>query len=590
MVYKKLSYLILITLILIDQLSQANNSSTNCSNCPISKNTALYRAFCAYSLHDLLEENLILVKKNYFDDHQIFLTAIPEYMHSTNLSPFQSCSFGSLPFWSGDNTLTIGNNDGAAQLDAYQLGLGTVITNSDGIAGKIQLCPQVTHVGSDFIFHYIDHADKSGFFIKIHAPLVAMIVKGGLKELQIAQPDNALTTTVPGGTYINQFYPGPARRYPSISQAFYGGINQENRIDGNISKPIRLRHGRIIADTKTEIRLSDLVGIIGGRILFDPNKSFSFGMKVTCPTGNLPTCEYMLEPIIGRGGAWAIGGDFAGTFQFVNNKKKSHMTTINFHSEVLHLIPGRRINLRSFDLKKNGPGSKYLLIEEYPAAYLANASPIPPSPVYTEMRAPLNIQPAVNLTTLPVISNIACEGSFALLIDSIHGNWSIGLGAEVWGRTQEHLSFDIESIVDLRMPKLDDYAVVGRQVGSYLINGQPAYYANLCEPLATIHTSQDPVDLTGVIPDVIPATPLPAGIENATIAENRIPANLADALDICGAQASKVLSIKAFGKIGYIWKERVHAPSLQLFGGIELATNNSVPQLWSIGCVGTVRF
>ena len=592
MKHQTLRSLILITCIVSLGYLEIHPDQRAILNCSTSKNTALYRPFSSYSLHDLLAENLQLITQHNKDDHELYFSVIPEYMQSANINPFQSCGFGALPFWSGSNTLTIGTNNGKAQLDAYQLGLGNVVLNSDGIAGKIQLCPQITHVGSDFILNYMHHAHQSGFFFKIHAPLVSMSVQSNLKELEIAHPDGLLKTTVTGGSYINANYSSPNRRYLSVSHAFFGGLTDTgngNLIDGNISKPIRLRHGRIAATKITEIRLSDLSSTLGCRVVFNKDKNFSFGFKVACPTGNIASCEYMIEPIVGRGGAWALGADLSGVFQFVGQRKNATTTTISFQSELLHLIPGRRINLRTFDLKQNGPGSKYLLIQEYPSAYSVDSTS-PGAPIYGEARLGQSIHPAANLTTLPVISNISCEGSFAILFDFLRGNWTSGFGGELWGRTREHLSMDIASIIALRMPKLNDYAVIGRQVGNYLIDGQSSYAAKLCEPLATIGKSKDPVNLTGASPNIIPATPLPDGIKDASIAGNRIPMNLNDALDICGAEAPKVVTVKAFGKIGYVWKEKIHTPSLQLFGGVELVTNNTTPQFWSIGCAGTVQF
>ncbi len=49
---------------------------------------------------------------------------------------------------------------------------------------------------------------------------------------------------------------------------------------------------------------------------------------------------------------------------FIDSRYQNYLNFC-WQAELLHLIPGRSFNFRSFDLKKNGPGSKYLLLQNY---------------------------------------------------------------------------------------------------------------------------------------------------------------------------------------------------------------------------------
>lgn len=559
-------------------------------DCSQSKNTWLPRAFSSYSMHDINQRQSVCDDK----DHKINFTFLTEYMQNFGSKCSKGCkNLGAMPFWSGDNTLTIGNNNGKAQLDAYQLGLGNVQVDSDGIAGTIQLNPRVQHVGTDMMMLYQQSKDERGLYFKVHAPLGAMIIDPRLKELSVALPDEKLSfsqvTAAPNSSTITyQFpeYPTPGRRQNSVSEAFFGGVSKGDGLDGNMNKPIRIRKGRIASSKQAVIRMADISTSLGYNVFVNEKGFVGLGFKASMPTGNVPTADYMLEPIFGRAGVWGVGGEVSAAYKVWENQEGTRYLNIQAQGEALHLFSGRKPSYRSFDLKANGAGSKYMLIQEYTAIY-SNLNP------NTEIYAPQRIQPAVNLTTLPVKSKFAVEGSFAVLFDFHCNDWNMALGGEFWGRSRECLSIDMESARDLRHPDLNNYAVLGRQVSAYRIDDQPAapvstYY---CEPAAKINKSQDAVQLVGTVPAVAAPASLPEGIKDARLSVNRIPSNLTDALDIAGAQAARAFTGKVTGQIGYTWSERQHMPSVQLIGGAEFTskTNNAI-QLWSVAVQGSVNF
>src|SRR3990167_6522892 len=67
-------------------------------------------------------------------------------------------SLGAMPFWSGTNIMTIGNNINAsttnpttlANVDSYQFGLGPITTGAT--ASTITLNPVIYQAGADFMF------------------------------------------------------------------------------------------------------------------------------------------------------------------------------------------------------------------------------------------------------------------------------------------------------------------------------------------------------------------------------------------------------------------------------------------------------
>ncbi len=604
----KQSNLKLLTLclsMLCSSYALAESSASSCSNsCNVSKTTWLPRSFVSYLENDLFDTADIFYKDKNRCEPVIQTSFYTQYMQSFGGSCKSDCkNLGAMPFWSGTNTLTVGNNDGRAQLDAYQLGLGNVITNSDGIAGTITLNPKVQHFGTDMLLHYVHKPDQRSFYFKIHAPLGAMKITPHLTSTVI-QPDDELNftqvTSDPNSTTIDyQFlqYPVPARRQQSITEAFFGGVYDQKVFTGNLAKPVHLRKSRIAPASQTIIRLGDITASVGYNVFVHEKGFVGVAFKASMPTGNVPTANYALEPIFGRAGLWGVGLETSGVYKVWGDYSDRTLDLV-LQAEILHLIPGRTPNYRTFDLKKNGPGSKYMLVQYYIGNYnIANTA----TTGTTEVETPQYLRQVADITTIPVVSKIAVEGSIALMLQGHIRDWNASLGAEFWGRSHECLDIDFVSAVDQRYQSLNDFAVLGRQVSAYQINGQGTlptvndstvngYY---CEPAATISKSQDAVTLVGnpAIGGVTEPATLPAGIADARISSNRIPANVYDALDIAGAAASSVMTGKIFGTVGYTWSEHCHKPSLNLIAGAEFTSNTSnAVQLWNVGLQGSLQF
>ena len=488
-------------------LKSLNDCRTRCS---FSRNSWLPHAFSSSSLKDVQQEKYLWNNVAEFGYQNFQISALAEYGQNFSEKCDDCRGLGSIPFWSGTNIMTLGTNNGKADIDAYQLGLGDLPLNDDEISGTIELSPRVRQIGSDLLLYYVHEKEALGFYFKIHAPLVAMTVTPHLQETNFvnmsvsnklqqvteqSDPDNPATSTTI--SYYDWRYP-IIEGQNLVSTYLTGGTTSCEQLDGNVFKSLRLDKGRIATKSQTEIRLADLSFSLGYNFVVKEGGFFGAAFKCTCPTGNVATSDFMLEPIVGRGGAWGVGAEFTGQWKVWTNALDTDFLDIWFQGEVLHLVPGRKANMRSFDLKQNGPGSKYLLVQHYASQYRATTDN---SYYYQPSPQPQTLYSAVDITTLPVFSKIAVEGSFALLFDYHHKSWNFSLGGEVWGRSQECLSIDTVSAVARRHPNLNDFAVVGRQHGSCLIDGNNqellTYY---CEPLARINESQDPVILVGVPP------------------------------------------------------------------------------------------
>jgi hypothetical protein len=539
-----------------------NTSSCDTSACnPISQNLWQPHAFSGYSSTNLIQMKDAYdkgVQANDSRERLFYISLAGQYMQS-----FGCNKLGSLPFWSGTSTMTIGTNDGKSDLDAYQFGMGDVTT-----PGSITLKPKVQHFGVDAQWYYMQHATGRGVVAKIDAPIGAMKITSKLCEKPAVLDNTADTVWTPP-------YPAVANRPQTLTAAFQGGALGDNSVQSQVLHPIALYKGRIGGCCpQTAIRLADLSFTLGYNCINDERGMFMLGFKVACPTGNVPTGDYALEPIFGRAGHWGVGGEISASYRVWHDD--TSQLRLWAQGEALHLINGRSPSFRSFDLLSNGKGSKYLLLQFY-AAVNPDLTATPANPTG---RVASFITQAVNVTTFPVISNIGVEGSFALMLDYQRKNWNVGLGGEVWGRSRECLSIDFCNALKYGMVNLNDYAVLGRQVSNNIDTDTTLTY---CEPLAKINQS-----VTRQTTDV---NAFPDQVKDARIAANRISEDVTAALDICGAQAPRAITGKVLGEAGHTWRDNCHTPNLSVFASAEFTDKKSAMiNLWSVGLKGSIIF
>ena len=588
----------------------------DCNDCPevdcpqVGQAGWLPRAFSSYKTREMF--SMCCNQDSEKDECLKGFSLAAEYMHSFGDS---EARLGSLPFWSGTNTMTIGTNNGESSLDAYQFGLGQVSET-----GSITLSPVVHHVGGDFMWRWTQYADKLGMYMKLKLPVGSMIVDPRLCE------DPAV-----GGAVDEQWmrYPAVDARFKSLSEAFHGGRSN--------TEP-DYQYGKIAPCRRSVTRVGDLEFVVGASMPTPCDRgSFGLGFKFSGPTGNVPTAEYMLEPIFGRGGHWAVGGEFHGQYKVWEGDDCE--MSVKMLGDVLHLTSGRRPHMRSFDLARNGKGSRYMLVQQYVVSDYAESGTVAEG-TYT----PSVITPAINITTLPVHSEFSVEGSFALMLEFKKENWDMSLTGEFWGRSQEKLSIDTNMASGMH---LNDYAVLGRQISEDNRYSNGGISLMLCEPAATINKSENRVYATAdsaasttACSSSATCVPLPTGsdpdnglapltdssnthlpfipgttdypclstqltasacpssadydtdkIKDARDSANRIPADPEVALDICGAQLARAFSGKVTAEIGYEFELCDYKPRVSVFGGVEIADKTSKSlSFWSVGLQGSLQF
>ncbi|MBP6892617.1 hypothetical protein KBB68_03490 [Candidatus Babeliales bacterium] len=525
-------------------------ASASCSSCPTgcAQGQNLYQphAFSASASRDIMLEIAAWYPQSDEEGwHGAFGVGF-DYMHtfnscsSSNESTGCCTNLGSLPFWASNNSnkMSMGNNTGGFDLDVYQLGLGPVTTD-----GSIKLNPIVFQVGADFLLYVGAHKTERGFFLKAHGPVGVTSIDPHLSYTETVE-----TKEYPIGSLAQST--ATAAPYENIAQAFAGGKS------AGFLKPMVF--GLIDCKRTSSAQFGDPEFAVGYNLFADEKKHIGIAATFSAPTGNKAEGVYVFEPIFGRNGHWGAGGEIIGHWKFwESDSSDDKWAQAFFDGKMYHLFKSKYV--RSFDLKNNGAGSKYMLLSRYTATI--------PGVFQNEI---LN---AVNITTVGVQSTFAAEGNFALGFDFHWKNWSLQIGYEGWGRTCESLTLDCTCPGSTNY---NEYAVLGRQqpfnAGGVAID--------LCQPTATIGES------------LAYSATATSTILLATTAANRLPETAEDVLDVEGQRARSVYTSKPWAEIRYTWADSDYVPFLAITGGAEIPNThkNEAAKMWNVGVNGGIAF
>lgn len=529
----------------------ATGLSASSDNLTISSNYFQPRAFSANLAREMLMEG-----SKHRDSNGWFgsFSATAAYQRSWSQSVQTSNDMelaesvnglGVYPFWSGTNTMTVGSSasGSAFNLDAYQFGLGNITTT-----GSINLNPIVYQAGADFMFIVASSANEPCFFAKIKAPVGVYNINPQLTEVEaaaVAYPAGALSATT-----------GLATTNPAttITQAFNGILAGGQTAQGDFTP---MEYGLIAGQVSTGAKFGDIEMTAGYRFISNDDNSFSVAVRAAAPTGGQANGIYMLEPIFGRGGCWALGGYLDGHIKlWEGNNENSFVMKVMANAQ--HLFNADTV--RSFDLTANGAGSKYMLVANYANDQYQG-----------------QIQNLINYSTLAVNSSFGVEADVVVDFAYVARGWSWDLGYEFWGRSAETL--EITGAFANQT-----YAVLGNQGAG--ISVSPYTNSDACQPLAAMN-----------IASAAPATTQQTGTTTATAQDSVVAATYAanrvalTDLNVEAAQQATSMTSKVFTKVTYEWVDSDYRPHLGVMGEFEISNsnNNALPQ-WGVSLVGGVSF
>ena len=502
----------------------------------ISANTFVGRSFSTNMATELMAEQAAWKQDPNEGYHSTF-QVIGQY--NRNFKSTATNGIGAYPFWSGTNSMTVGNNAyGAAapapfQLDSYQFGLGAQAT-----PGSVELNPVLYNAGADMLFYIGAHQTERGFWAKINAAVGVASVNPQLTE---PEPNAGVVYTA------DQMTPTVTDPlFSTMTQAWAGDIGTYH-----VSAFLGLQYGRIDGKQSTGAKFGDIDFAFGYNFLASERSHLGVAVRFTAPTGNKPTGVYVLEPVWGNGGHWGLGGELFGHATLWEGDNSSLQLWGDFQAQ--HLFKAKQ--MRSYDLTANGVGSKYILIADCGTTggttYLQDTL----------------IQQLVNASTLATNSTVGAVVDMALMLQYNCNNWQFDLGYNFAGKSKETLVLVGELAVGR-------WAVLGHQE---IDNGGAA--TNIVDQAFKMYEKAPTAPTAGDAPST------------ATNIQGNAALNVNGVDGVNGAAQAAGWSSKVFGQIAYRWSDSEYVPTLALQGSGEFSTsgNNALNQ-WSVGVRGGFSF
>ena len=222
--------------------------------------------------------------------------------------------------------------------------------------GKIKFKPRIENYILDFgLYLGLDHW-LQGAFLRFHVPFVharATIDRNCGTCVKIdsgSRNENGSLKQFPTCYMGNE----PVDTAETITQALSG-----NFLFGDMQEP--WCGGKFDFARQTRNGLADIDVIFGYNLCNDDCYHFGFYVISVLPTGKKRKNLFILNPVVGNGKHYEIGGGL--TAHTVLWSGEDSNIALFIEGNVTHLFNSRQC--RTFDLKDNGPFSRYVLLKEY---------------------------------------------------------------------------------------------------------------------------------------------------------------------------------------------------------------------------------
>lgn len=461
----------------------------------------------------------------------LFRPYMCEFNGSISLTPQYSNNFnrseiGEYLFFNGTNTMIFGPA-GEPQTDvaASQFLLG------EGFEGSVTTKPRIRNV-------VVNTAARFGFdnwvqnlYLDVQAPfnwtqwhldLEETAIDAGTGLIPIGQVGNNLvTTTAP---------------FDCILTAWDGqGIVEEINDTMNYAR---------VDGPQTKIKLADMQFALGYNFLNCDEKHLGINLRIIAPTGNRPKGVYFFEPISGGAKHTYVGGGIDGHFELYHNCCCQKYISFYFFGTFYHLF--KTTQKRTFDLKNNGVGSRYLLIKRFDDYGDYDS---------TILRGP-------NILTLDAHVSVGLMSECVALFSFQRKNATVDAGYSIWARTRETITRKEELLSD-------HYGIKGN-TNTLTLPAQSGQTSSINQTASKSRINGDFFDDFDDEPVFLST----------------------DDIDFKGAEHPSALSHTLFGHVSFTWDHSKYLSGFWGFGGnVEISgSENTALNQWSIWTKGGIYF
>jgi hypothetical protein len=280
--------------------------------------------------------------------------------------------------------------------------------------------PYISNTIFDLNWFQAFDAYLPGLFIMVHVPIVHTKWNLYFQETGI----NPGTQFYPAG-YMSDARINSSSLPQSVRQALQG-----KTIFGDMDQP--LLYGKIFG-RQTQNRVAEIQTTLGWNYN-QPWYHAGISLRVGAPTGNATTAEFLFEEIVGNRHHWDVGVGLSGHVVCWQDKERGRKIALYGDAHVSHLFTSQQ--KRSFDFTSNGPGSRYILMEQFKepsdGMLLINGT----ESVNQYMG---NLVNAINYTTFDTKISIPVQGEVVLKLAYQSDGFEFDFGYNFWANSKEKM-------------------------------------------------------------------------------------------------------------------------------------------------------
>ena len=446
-----------------------------------------------------------LIYRPDLDATNVTMGVTPEYNHSFDSNDIASVLFG-CPELVFSGSQVIGRDETDILADYFGL--------PSDFKSVVQFKPTIVNFVMDLDFHIGLDGLTPGLYCNVHLPIVH--AKWDLNMVECVADAGSTFTSYPAGYLAATPIPLSSLTSGNMAPKNVMTVFQGNATFGDMREP--LRFGKIFG-RQTETRVAELRCDVGYNFLLRDWYHLGVALQVAAPTGTLRKSEFLFEPIAGNDHHWELGGAVTGHVDFWQDEHADQKLSLFCDAHITHMFRSRQ--KRSFDLKNNGNGSRYILLQEIAAPSVGLHVGLAPNDVPAVNQYQGRLVPAINRTTLDVDVSVGVQADLVLKLSYKRRGFEFDLGYNLWARSKEKCE-GRDSIANC-------YAVKGdAQVYGFTNPGQTPVALAATQSNATINHGQA---VTSSIFSGLDPNNFNDGLEFANINANNID-NASDTLGV----------------------------------------------------------
>lgn len=270
----------------------------------------------------------------------IWTAATPAYSQSISHEKLQDYLF-----FNNSGSMTFGNLDDP-KTDVFARNF---LLNDD-FKGSVSIKPDIQNFVLDIQAHINLDEWTCGLYLDAHFPIT-----WSDWDLHLEERTTSTGTAVPANKLGND--EATASFLKQVTRAWVG-----DTVNVNVFPDVMQQMNFATVDGKrTEVALADLHLSLGYQVICKPDWKVDLQLHVVAPAGKRPEAHFFFEPQVGNSKHAGLGAGVHGYHEVFDYGDTALTAVFDIRGYYLFNSTQRR----TFDLKKNGKGSRYLLFKKF---------------------------------------------------------------------------------------------------------------------------------------------------------------------------------------------------------------------------------